>query len=193
MAAIRTARAAGVMACRPCPCGGAMVVCPFYYLGINFLSLLDKVKLALMTLLISLTLLLSTVSVEGLEVSAHSSASQRAQVMNDAGTGEPSDSSRALHSASDSDDGIVKFVGSHQNHLLRLEHSLRSDSQPGSVVYELIMSWSQQAILLLLCGLLFYAVLYSPKNSFRDRFATIHRHRLQRQHLQYRFSQSYLA
>ncbi|CAJ1760761.1 hypothetical protein LMCDFJHI_00148 [Aeromonas salmonicida] len=55
------------------------------------------------------------------------------------------------------------------------------------------MSWSQQAILLLLCGLLFYAVLYSPKNSFRDRFATIHRHRLQRQHLQYRFSQSYLA
>ncbi|MFS1163664.1 hypothetical protein ACLKQF_13940, partial [Aeromonas salmonicida] len=110
-----------------------------------------------------------------------------------AGTGEQSDSSRALHSASDSDDGIVKFVGSHQNHLLRLEHSLRSDSQPGSVVYELIMSWSQQAILLLLCGLLFYAVLYSPKNSFRDRFATIHRHRLQRQHLQYRFSQSYLA
>ncbi len=177
----------------PCPWRAPVVVCPFYYLGINFLSLLDKVKLALMTLLISLTLLLSTVSVEGFEVSAHSSASQHTQVMNDAGTGEPSDSSRALHSASDSDDGIVKFVGSHQNHLLRLEHSLRSDSQPGSVVYELIMSWSQQAILLLLCGLLFYAVLYSPKNSFRDRFATIHRHRLQRQHLQYRFSQSYLA
>ncbi len=177
----------------PCPWRAPVVVCPFYYLGINFLSLLDKVKLALMTLLISLTLLLSTVSVEGFEVSAHSSASQHTQVMNDAGTGEQSDSSRALHSASDSDDGIVKFVGSHQNHLLRLEHSLRSDSQPGSVVYELIMSWSQQAILLLLCGLLFYAVLYSPKNSFRDRFATIHRHRLQRQHLQYRFSQSYLA
>ena len=52
---------------------------------------------------------------------------------------------------------------------------------------------AQQAILLLLCGLLLYAALFYPKNSFRDRFATIHRHRLQRQHLQYRFSQSYLA
>jgi hypothetical protein len=162
-------------------------------LGINFLSLLDKVKLALMTLLISLTLLLSTVSVEGLKVSAPQAASQPGQVMSDAGTGDQSDTLLVIHSASDSDDGVVKFVGSHQNHLLRLEHSLRSDHQPGSVVYELIMSWSQQAILLLLCGLLLYAALFYPKSSFRDRFATIHRHRLQRQHLQYRFSQSYLA
>jgi hypothetical protein len=162
-------------------------------LGINFLSLLDKVKLVLMTLLISLTLLLSTVSVEGLKVSAPQAASLPGQVMSDAGTGDQSDTLLVIHSASDSDDGVVKFVGSHQNHLLRLEHSLRSDHQPGSVVYELIMSWSQQAILLLLCGLLLYAALFYPKNSFRDRFATIHRHRLQRQHLQYRFSQSYLA
>ncbi|WP_314926713.1 hypothetical protein [Aeromonas piscicola] len=153
------------------------------------MSLLDKVKLALMTLLISLTLLLSTVSVEGLKASAP----QHGQVMSDAGTGDQSDTVLVIHSASDSDDGVVKFVGSHQNHLLRLEHSLRSDHQPGNVVYELIMSWSQQAILLLLCGLLLYAALFYPKNSFRDRFATIHRHRLQRQHLQYRFSQSYLA
>ncbi|WP_429066464.1 hypothetical protein [Aeromonas bestiarum] len=157
------------------------------------MSLLDKVKLALMTLLISLTLLLSTVSVEGLKVSAPQAASQPDQVMSDAGTGDQSDTLLVIHSASDSDDGVVKFVGSHQNHLLRLEHSLRSDHQPGSVVYELIMSWSQQAILLLLCGLLLYAALFYPKSSFRDRFATIHRHRLQRQHLQYRFSQSYLA
>lgn len=157
------------------------------------MSLLDKVKLALMTLLISLTLLLSTVSVEGLKASGPQAASQHGQVMSDAGTGDQSDTVLVIHSASDSDDGVVKFVGSHQNHLLRLEHSLRSDHQPGSVVYELIMSWSQQAILLLLCGLLLYAALFYPKNSFRDRFATIHRHRLQRQHLQYRFSQSYLA
>jgi hypothetical protein len=137
--------------------------------------------------------LLSTVSVEGLKVSAPQAASQPDQVMSDAGTGDQSDTLLVIHRASDSDDGVVKFVGSHQNHLLRLEHSLRSDHQPGSVVYELIMSWSQQAILLLLCGLLLYAALFYPKSSFRDRFATIHRHRLQRQHLQYRFSQSYLA
>ncbi|MFA7258491.1 MAG: hypothetical protein WC013_03115, partial [Aeromonas bestiarum] len=130
------------------------------------MSLLDKVKLALMTLLISLTLLLSTVSVEGLKVSAPQAASQPGQVMSDAGTGDQSDTLLVIHSASDSDDGVVKFVGSHQNHLLRLEHSLRSDHQPGSVVYELIMSWSQQAILLLLCGLLLYAALFYPKNSF---------------------------
>ena len=40
----------------------------------------------------------------------------------------------------------------YQNHLLRLEQSLRSDNQPKSVVYELIQSWSAQAILLLLLG-----------------------------------------
>lgn len=142
------------------------------------MSLLDKVKLAAMTLLITLALLFSTLSVEGLKVSGNPPASEQVLV---------------VHDASNGDDGIVKFVGSHQNHLLRLEHSLRSDHQPGSVVYQLIQSWSQQAILLLLCGLLLYAALFYPKNSFRDNFATIHRRRLQRQHLQYRFCQSYLA
>ncbi|WP_162540960.1 hypothetical protein, partial [Aeromonas caviae] len=105
----------------------------------------------------------------------------------------PADASPAAHGVSGSDDGIVKFVGSHQNHLLRLEHSLSRDHQPGSVVYELVMSWSQQAILLLLCGLLFYAALFYPGTSFRDHFAGIHRRRLQRRHLQYRFAQSFLA
>lgn len=40
------------------------------------MSLLDKVKLAAMTLLIALTLLLSTVSVEGLKVPASQHAAQ---------------------------------------------------------------------------------------------------------------------
>lgn len=159
------------------------------------MNLTDKVKLALMTLLITLALLFSTLSVEGfsLPVSQHHAQhhAQHGQLMDDAAA--PSDAGQVIHSASDSDDGIVKFVSSYQNHLLRLEHSLRSDNQPGSVVYELVTSWSQQAILLLLCGLLFYAALFYRKHSFRDRFATIHRHRLQRQHLQYRFCQSYLA
>ncbi|HHQ4915524.1 TPA: hypothetical protein ACSPZ8_000405 [Aeromonas hydrophila] len=168
-----------------------MVVCPFYYAGINFLSLTDKVKLALMSLLITLALLFSTLSVEGFKLPAAQQSSQQVQLMGD--TVAPTDGAPVIHSASDSDDGVVKFVSSHQNHLLRLEHSLRSDHQPGNVVYQLIMSWSQQAILLLLCGLLFYAALFYRKHSFRDRFATIHRHRLQRQHLQYRFCQSYLA
>lgn len=152
-----------------------MVVCPFYYSGINFLSLLDKVKLAAMTLLIALTLLLSTVSVAGLKVPASQHAAQ------------------LMGEAADPADGVVKFVGSHQSHLLRLEHSLSRDHQPGSVVYELVMSWAQQAILLLLCGLLLYAALFYPRTSFRDHFASIHRRRLQRRHLQYRFSQSFLA
>lgn len=165
-----------------------MVVCPFYYSGINFLSLLDKVKLAAMTLLIALTLLLSSVSVEGLKVPASQHA---AQLMEEAA--DSTDGARIQHGASDSDDGVVKFVGSHQNHLLRLEHSLSRDHQPGRVVYELVMSWAQQAILLLLCGLLLYAALCYPRTSFRDHFASIHRHRLQRRHLQYRFSQSFLA
>ncbi|MBS4640634.1 hypothetical protein [Aeromonas media] len=164
-----------------------MVVCPFYYSGINFLSLLDKVKLAAMTLLIALTLLLSTVSVEGLKAPASQHA---AQLMGEAA--DSTDGARIQHGASDSDDGVVKFVGSHQNHLLRLEHSLSRDHQPGRVVYELVMSWAQQGILLL-CGLLLYAALCYPRTSFRDHFASIHRHRLQRRHLQYRFSQSFLA
>lgn len=164
-----------------------MVVCPFYYSGINFLSLLDKVKLAAMTLLIALTLLLSTVSVEGLKAPASQHA---AQLMGEAA--DSTDGARIQHGASDSDDGVVKFIGSHQNHLLRLEHSLSRDHQPGRVVYELVMSWAQQGILLL-CGLLLYAALCYPRTSFRDHFASIHRHRLQRRHLQYRFSQSFLA
>ena len=164
-----------------------MVVCPFYYSGINFLSLLDKVKLAAMTLLIALTLLLSTVSVEGLKAPASQHA---AQLMGEAA--DSTDGARIQHGASDSDDGVVKFVGSHQNHLLRLEHSLSRDHQPGRVVYELVMSWAQQGILLL-CGLLLYAALCYPRTSFRDHFASIHRCRLQRRHLQYRFSQSFLA
>ncbi|WP_310598239.1 hypothetical protein [Aeromonas aquatica] len=155
-----------------------MVVYPFYYSGINFLSLLDKVKLAAMTLLITLALLFSTLSVEGLKASGNQPASEQALVVHDASSG---------------DDGVVKFVGSHQNHLLRLEHSLRSDNAPNKVVYELVLSWSQQAILLLLCGLLLYAALFYPGNSFGDHFATIHSRRLQRRHLQYRFSQSFLA
>ena len=168
-----------------------MVVCPFYYSGINFLSLLDKVKLAAMTLLITLALLFSTLSVEGVKVPAFQPSAQQAHSLAEGAA--PADASPAAHGVSGSDDGIVKFVGSHQNHLLRLEHSLSRDHQPGSVVYELVMSWSQQAILLLLCGLLFYAALFYPGTSFRDHFAGIHRRRLQRRHLQYRFAQSFLA
>jgi len=152
------------------------------------LSLLDKVKLAAMTLLIALTLLLSTVSVEGLKAPASQHA---AQLMGEAA--DSTDGARIQHGASDSDDGVVKFIGSHQNHLLRLEHSLSRDHQPGRVVYELVMSWAQQGILLLLCGLLLYAALSYPRTSFRDRFATLHQRRLQRRHLQYRFAQSFLA
>lgn len=142
------------------------------------MSLLDKVKLAAMTLLITLALLFSTLSVEGFKVSGDQPVAEQALVVHDASSG---------------DDGIVKFVGSHQNHLLRLEHSLRSDNAPQNVVYELVLSWSQQAILLLLCGLLLYAALFYPRNSFGDHFASIHSRRLQRRHLQYRFSQSFLA
>jgi hypothetical protein len=147
-------------------------------MGINFLSLLDKVKLAAMTLLITLALLFSTLSVEGFKLSGNQSVPEQTLI---------------VHDVSNSDDGVVKFVGSHQNYLLRLEHSLRSDNAPHNVVYELVMSWSQQAILLLLCGLLLYAALFYPRSSFLDHFATIHRRRLQRRHLQYRFSQSYIA
>ena len=155
------------------------------------MNLTDKVKLALMTLLITLALLFSTLSVEGFSLPVSQHHAQHGQLMDDAVAA--SDAGQVIHSASDSDDGIVKFVSSHQTHLLRLEHSLRSDHQPGSVVYELVTSWSQQAILLLLCGLLFSAALFYRNHRVRDRFATIHRHRLQRQHLQYRFCQSYLA
>ncbi|MFQ2854025.1 hypothetical protein ACK3YO_11110 [Aeromonas caviae] len=157
------------------------------------MNLTDNVKLAAMTLLITLALLFSTLSVEGVKVPAFQPSAQQAHSLAEGAA--PADASPAAHgvSGSDSDDGIVKFVGSHQNHLLRLEHSLSRDHQPGSVVYELVMSWSQQAILLLLCGLLFYAALFYPGTSFRDHFAGIHRRRLQRRHLQYRFAQSFLA
>ena len=155
------------------------------------MSLTDNVKLAAMTLLITLALLFSTLSVEGLRVPASQPSAQQAHSLAEGAAS--SDAIPAAHGVSGSDDGIVKFVGSHQNHLLRLEHSLSRDHQPGSVVYELVMSWSQQAILLLLCGLLFYAALFYPGTSFRDHFAGIHRRRLQRRHLQYRFAQSFLA
>ncbi|MFM4898979.1 hypothetical protein ACEUCT_20310 [Aeromonas caviae] len=130
-------------------------------------------------------------AVEGVKVPAFQPSAQQAHSLAEGAA--PADASPAAHGVSGSDDGIVKFVGSHQNHLLRLEHSLSRDHQPGSVVYELVMSWSQQAILLLLCGLLFYAALFYPGTSFRDHFAGIHRRRLQRRHLQYRFAQSFLA
>ena len=157
------------------------------------MSLLDKVKLAAMALLIALTLLLCAVQVEGLRLPV-SQASQ-GQLVDARPTSAQSVDQHAIpdHGASQGDDGAVKFIGAHQNHLLRLEHSLNRDHQPGSVVYELVMSWSQQAILLLLCGLLFYAALFYPGTSFRDHFAGIHRRRLQRRHLQYRFAQSFLA
>ncbi len=154
------------------------------------MNLTDNVKLAAMTLLITLALLFSTLSVEGVKVPAFQPSAQQAHSLAEGAA--PADASPAAHGVSGSDDGIVKFVGSHQNHLLRLEHSLSRDHQPGSVVYELVMSWSQQAILLL-CGLLFYAALFYPGTSFRDHFAGIHRRRLQRRHLQYRFAQSFLA
>ncbi|MFQ2539153.1 hypothetical protein ACK30C_06655 [Aeromonas caviae] len=155
------------------------------------MNLTDNVKLAAMTLLITLALLFSTLPVEGVKVPAFQPSAQ--QVHSLAEGAAPADASPTAHGVSGSDDGIVKFVGSHQNHLLRLEHSLSRDHQPGSVVYELVMNWSQQAILLLLCGLLFYAALFYPGTSFRDHFAGIHRRRLQRRHLQYRFAQSFLA
>ncbi|RWT69159.1 hypothetical protein [Aeromonas caviae] len=155
------------------------------------MNLTDNVKLAAMTLLITLALLFSTLSVEGVKVPAFQPSAQQAHPLAEGAA--PADASPAAHGVSGGDDGIVKFVGSHQNHLLRLEHSLSRDHQPGSVVYELVMSWSQQAILLLLCGLLFYAALFYPGTSFRDHFAGIHRRRLQRRHLQYRFAQSFLA
>ena len=153
------------------------------------MSLLDKVKLAAMALLIALTLLLCAVQVEGLRLPV-SQASQ-GQLVDARPASAQSADLHAIpgHGASQGDDGAVKFIGAHQNHLLRLEHSLNRDHQPGSVVYELVMSWSQQAILLLLCGLLRYAALGYPRSSFLDHFATIHRRRLQRRHLQYRFTQ----
>ncbi|MCF5716184.1 hypothetical protein [Aeromonas veronii] len=143
------------------------------------MRLIDKVKLVLVTLVIALTLLCSIARMEGpLLPASPQSEQQQTQVFNQ---------------LSDSDDGIIKFVGSHQNHLLRLEQSLRSDNHPKSVVYELIQSWSAQAILLLLLGWLMLAPELYHKQSFRDRFGAIHRRHLQRQHLQYRFTQSYLS
>ncbi|MGL6418477.1 hypothetical protein ACSZMW_11905 [Aeromonas allosaccharophila] len=143
------------------------------------MRLIDKAKLVLVTLVIALILLCSITRMEGPLLPAYPhSEQQQTQVFNQ---------------VSDSDDGVIKFVGSHQNHLLRLEQSLRSDDQPDSVVYELIQSWSAQAILLLLLGWLMLAPELYHRHSFRHRFGAIHRRHLQRQHLQYRFSQSYLS
>jgi hypothetical protein len=143
------------------------------------LRLIDKAKLVLITLVIALTLLCSITRMEGplLPASPHSEQQQ----------------TLVFSQASDSDDGIIKFVASHQNHLLRFEQSLRSDDQPKDVVYELIRSWSAQTILLLLLGWLMLTNQLYQKQSFRDHFGAIHRRHLQRQHLQYRFSQSYLS
>lgn len=127
-----------------------------------------------MTLVIAFTLLCSTVQVEGPGLPA---------------AAQP----HTLSQASDSDDGIIKFVASHQNHLLRLEQSLRDDNQFDDTLYELVHSWSAEAILLLLLGWLTPVILLYHRQRFRDCFGAIHRRRLQRQHLQYRFSQSYLT
>ncbi|MGU5765026.1 hypothetical protein BJP24_01085 [Aeromonas allosaccharophila] len=143
------------------------------------MRLIDKAKLVLVTLVIALTLLCSITRMESPLLPAYPhSEQQQTQVFNQ---------------VSDSDDGVIKFVGSHQNHLLRLEQSLRSDDQPDSVVYELIQSWSAQAILLLLLGWLMLAPELYHKQSFRHHFGAIHRRHLQHQHLQYRFNQSYLS
>ncbi|MFB2866173.1 hypothetical protein [Aeromonas sp. MdU4] len=138
------------------------------------MRLIDKVKLGLMALVVSLTLLCSITQMEGPRLPEQ----QQTQ---------------SVSQASDSDDGVIKFVATHQNHLLRLEQSMRSDNQPDKVVYELIQSWSAQAILLVLLGWLILTAQLYHKQSFRDRFGAIHRRRLQRQHLQYRFTQSYLS
>ncbi|WP_033135285.1 hypothetical protein [Aeromonas finlandensis] len=143
------------------------------------MRLFDKAKLVLVTLVIALTLLCSITRMEGPLLPEYPQSAQQQTLV--------------FNQASDSDDGIIKFVGSHQNHLLRFEQSLRSDNQPKSVVYELIQSWSAQAILLLLLGWLMLAPELYHKQSFRDRFGAIHRRHLQRQHLQYRFTQSYLS
>ncbi|WP_421316493.1 hypothetical protein [Aeromonas veronii] len=137
------------------------------------MRLIDKVKLGLVALVVSLTLLCSINVMEG-------------PLLPD------QQQTQSLSQASESDDGVIKFVATNQNHLLRFEQSLRSDNQPKSVVYELIQSWSAQAILLLLLGWLMLAPELYHKQSFRDRFGAIHRRHLQRQHLQYRFTQSYL-
>ncbi len=157
----------------------SVVACLLSFCGIHCLRLIDKAKLVLVTLVITLTLLCSITQMEGslLPTFSHSEPQQ----------------TLVFNQASDSDEGIIKFVASHQNHLLRLEQSLRSDDQPKEVVYELIQSWSTQAILLLLLGWLILAAQIYHQRSFRDRFCTIHRHRLHRQHLQYRFSQSVLT
>ncbi|MBL0608935.1 hypothetical protein JD508_01380 [Aeromonas jandaei] len=138
------------------------------------MRLIDKVKLGLVALVVSLTLLCSINVMEGPRLPDQ----QQTQ---------------SLSQASESDDGVIKFVATNQNHLLRFEQSLRSDNQSKNVVYELIQSWSAQAILLVLLGWLLLAAQLYHKQRFRDPFATIHRHRLQRQYLQYRFTQSYLS
>lgn len=154
-----------------------MVVCPLDLSGINFLRLIDRAKLVLITLVIALSLLCSITRMEGPRLPGSPQTAQQSALFNQ---------------ASDSDQGVIKFVASHQNHLLRLEQSLRSGDQPKSVVYQLILSWSADAILLLLLGWLILILQLYQQQSFRHHFGALHRHRLQRQHLQYRFSQSYL-
>ena len=102
------------------------------------MRLIDKVKLGLVALVVSLTLLCSINVMEG-------------PLLPD------QQQTQSFSQASESDDGVIKFVATNQNHLLRFEHSLRSDNQPKNVVYELIQSWSAQAILLVLLGWLAYS------------------------------------
>ncbi|MFM4944399.1 hypothetical protein ACEUC3_14495 [Aeromonas bivalvium] len=95
-----------------------------------------------------------------------------------------------FHGASVPEGGAVKFIGTHQSHLLRLEHAqLREDERP-PLDYQLIADWSAAFCQLLLGGLLLCRALLYQRHSFRDQFRAIHRHWLCRRHLQYRFSQS---
>ncbi|MGY4025295.1 hypothetical protein ACW5WQ_04945 [Aeromonas rivuli] len=128
-----------------------------------------------MSLLIAFMLLFSTLRVDGHVVAAPQ---------------ETSLSQSAFHGASTPEEGAVKFIGTHQSHLQRLEHSLRNHGDRQDRDYQLIHDWSAAVSLLLLGGLLLCLPLLYQKHSFRDKFRGIHRRWLSRRHLQYRFSQS---
>lgn len=135
----------------------------------------NTVKWIVMSLLIAFMLLFSTLRVDGHAVAAPQ---------------ETSLSQSAFHGASAPEEGAVKFIGTHQSHLQRLEHSLRSEGDRPARDYQLIKDWSAAVSLLLLGGLLLCLPLLYQKHSFRDKFRGIHRRWLSRRHLQYRFSQS---
>ncbi|PJG60059.1 hypothetical protein [Aeromonas cavernicola] len=138
------------------------------------MHLIKRIALVLITLVIALTLLGASVNM--------------ADTTTPAGT--------QTHSQSQLDtrhDNLVKFIGTQQQHLLRLEQALRGDNHANDARYELVQSWFNLTILQLLLGMLLLIPLLYHKHYFRDCFATIHRRRLQRQHLQYRFSQRTLT